>query len=112
VTILTVTGVLAAFLVLAFIALFWVIKHYKTSVVRSYQQDELGIKDPIGCELKKLAKELAKIQEDADSNGGFNKAHVDQNVKIKREIIRLGQELRNNCAQNEEFTPSSCEQRT
>ena len=107
----TVTGVLAVFLVLAFIALFWVIKHYKNSAVRSYQVNELGITDPIGSELKQLAKQLAAIQEEADLNGGFTKAHVDQNVKIKREFIRLGQELRLS-AKDESVSSSSYAQRT
>ena len=107
----TVTGVLAVFLVLAFTALFWVIKHYKNSAVRSYQENELGITDPIGGELKQLAKQLAVIQEEADLNGGFTKAHVDQNVKIKREFIRLGQELRLS-TKDESASSSSYVQRT
>ncbi|MEH6554511.1 hypothetical protein [Pseudoalteromonas tetraodonis] len=91
---LTVTGVLAAFLALAFIALFWVIKHYKKSLVRSYQHNELDIADPISFELKKLAIELSQLQEETDLNGGPTKEHINKTVKLKREFTRLGQELR------------------
>jgi hypothetical protein len=76
-----VTGVLAVFLVLACAALFWVIKNYKSSVIRSYQLNELDISDPIASELKSLALKLAAIQDEADDCDGMTKKHVEHTVK-------------------------------
>lgn len=96
---------------LAFTALFWAIKRYKSDSIRSYQRNELGIDDPIGDELKSLALKLAAIQDEADYSGGAKKAHVEKTVKIKREIIRLGRELKNN-ERHDSVSLSSCEQKT
>ena len=107
----TVTGViLAAFLVLAFTALLWAVKQYRKTLVRSYQRNELDIADPIAFELKKLAIELSNIQENADIAGEYTKAHVAKNVKIKREFIRLGQELKLN-SKDDSAKTSSFEQK-
>lgn len=96
---------------LGFIALFWAIKRYKSDSIRSYQQNELGIDDPIGDELKSLALKLAAVQDEADYDNGMTKHHVERTVKIKKEIIRLGRELKNN-ERHYSVNLSSCEQRT
>ena len=108
---MAVTGVLAVFLVLACAALFWVIKNYKSSVIRSYQLNELDISDPIASELKSLALKLAAIQDEADDCDGMTKKHVEHTVKIKKDIIRLGRELKNN-ERHYRVSLSSCEQKT
>ena len=106
-----VTGVLVVFLVLAFMALFWVIKHYKSTLVRSYQVNELDINDPIGSELKIIAMKLAAIQDASDEVDGPTLEHVKQSVALRKELVRLGRELKNN-ERRECVNLSSCEQKT
>lgn len=80
-------------------------------MVRSYQYNELGIGDPVGSELKSLALKLAAIQDSADYNDGMKPEHLSQSIRIKKEIIRLGREIKNN-ERRERVNLSSSVQKT
>lgn len=63
-------------------------------MVRSYQMNDLGVIDPIASELKVLAMELARIEEECDmSDSPKRSVHVQSSIRIKRDFVRLGREL-------------------
>ncbi|MFT7565853.1 MAG: hypothetical protein ACI846_000139 [Pseudoalteromonas distincta] len=103
--------VLGVFLALAIVILYWAIKRYKSDCVRSYQRNELGIDDPIGHDLRKLAKQLAKIEDESELHGQKSVSHVQQSVKIKRDMVRLGREIIREEKSGVTFSDSSYEQK-
>ncbi len=106
----TVAGVLVVCLALGCIALSWVIKKFKSPIVRAYQTDELGLADPIGGELKELAVRYSKIQDAIDINGQ-KPEHMEELLYLKKQMVRIGRELEAN-TQHGEVNLSSCAQKT
>lgn len=104
--------VLGVFLALAIVILYWVIKRYKNDCVRSYQKNELGIQDPVGDDLRHLAKQLARIEDESDeSDGKKSTSHVQQTIKIRKELVRLGREIMRDEKVKITFSDSSYEQK-
>jgi len=93
-------------LALACIGLFWAINRFKTDTVRSYQINELGINDPIAIDLKELAIKYADLQDDIDA--GIEPDHVPKALKMRKEMVRLGREIKRLEAAS--ATTSSCGQ--
>lgn len=98
---------------LAIVILYWAIKRYKNDYVRSYQKNELGIHDPIGDDLRQLAKQLAWIEDESDKiDGDKSISHVQQTVKIKKQLVKLGREIMREEKVKITFSESSYEQKT
>ena len=88
-TTVIVAGVLGVFLALGFAIAFWAFNKYKTSFVRAYQRNELGISDPIGQDLKALAMKMAQLENEIDDSADSKTAaHVKSHIKMKQELVK------------------------
>lgn len=105
--------VLGVFLTLSAAVVFWAIKSFKSSAVRSYQSNELGIADPISNDLKSLAKKLALLEDERElTTKSKTVENIQQSIEIKKKFICIGRELMNLEREGSNPTETSYEQKT